>query len=283
MKRVLMLALTLLASSARADEATLADVENTLGQVPTFLRSFPSEALESAWGDMKALELNPKTALPGKVKELIGLAVAAQIPCRYCIYFHTQAAKLNGATSDELGEALLAASQTRRWSTVLNGNQIDEAQFRAEFAKIVENARAGKVKPNTGVKVVDAASAITDIEGTLGFVPGFFKSYPEVALAPAWKGFKGLWLSQTQVAPKYKELIGLAVASQIPCRFCIVAHTELARLNGATDTEIEEAVGMAAATRFWSTYLNGSMTDEATFKKETDQIVSRFRKATAKK
>ena len=283
MKRVLMLALTLLPSSARADEATLADVENTLGQVPTFLRSFPSEALESAWGDMKALELNPKTALPGKVKELIGLAVAAQIPCRYCIYFHTQAAKLNGATSDELGEALLAASQTRRWSTVLNGNQIDEAQFRAEFAKIVENARAGKVKPNTGVKVVDAASAITDIEGTLGFVPGFFKSYPEVALAPAWKGFKGLWLSQTQVAPKYKELIGLAVASQIPCRFCIVAHTELARLNGATDTEIEEAVGMAAATRFWSTYLNGSMTDEATFKKETDQIVSRFRKATAKK
>jgi AhpD family alkylhydroperoxidase len=283
MKRVLLLALTLLASSARADEATLADVENTLGQVPTFLRSFPSEALESAWGDMKALELNPKTALPGKVKELIGLAVAAQIPCRYCIYFHTQAAKLNGATSDELGEALLAASQTRRWSTVLNGNQIDEAQFRAEFAKIVENARAGKVKPNTGVKVVDAASAITDIEGTLGFVPGFFKSYPEVALAPAWKGFKGLWLSQTQVAPKYKELIGLAVASQIPCRFCIVAHTELARLNGATDTEIEEAVGMAAATRFWSTYLNGSMTDEATFKKETDQIVSRFRKATAKK
>jgi len=283
MKRVLMLALTLLPSSARADEATLADVENTLGQVPTFLRSFPSEALESAWGDMKALELNPKTALPGKVKELIGLAVAAQIPCRYCIYFHTQAAKLNGATSDELGEALLAASQTRRWSTVLNGNQIDEAQFRAEFAKIVENARAGKVKPNTGVKVVDAASAITDIEGTLGFVPGFFKSYPEVALAPAWKGFKGLWLSQTQVVPKYKELIGLAVASQIPCRFCIVAHTELARLNGATDTEIEEAVGMAAATRFWSTYLNGSMTDEATFKKETDQIVSRFRKATAKK
>ena len=252
-------------------------------RVPTFLRSFPSEALESAWGDMKALELNPKTALPGKVKELIGLAVAAQIPCRYCIYFHTQAAKLNGATSDELGEALLAASQTRRWSTVLNGNQIDEAQFRAEFAKIVENARAGKVKPNTGVKVVDAASAITDIEGTLGFVPGFFKSYPEVALAPAWKGFKGLWLSQTQVVPKYKELIGLAVASQIPCRFCIVAHTELARLNGATDTEIEEAVGMAAATRFWSTYLNGSMTDEATFKKETDQIVSRFRKATAKK
>ena len=39
---------------------------------------------------------------------------------------------------------------------------------------------------------------------------------------------------------------------------------------------------MGAATRFWSTYLNGSMTDEATFRKETDQIVARFKKMAKK-
>jgi AhpD family alkylhydroperoxidase len=107
MKRILFLAAALLASASarvRADEATLKDIEKTLGQVPTFLRAFPADAVETAWGDMKALQLNPATVLSGKVKELIGLGVAAQIPCRYCVYFHTQAAELNGATRDEVGE-----------------------------------------------------------------------------------------------------------------------------------------------------------------------------------
>ena len=284
MKRIALIAATLVASTtaAFADEATLKDIEKTLGQVPTFLKTYPSDALESAWGDMKALQLNPNTALSGKDKELIGLAVSAQIPCRYCIYFHTEAAKLNGASADEVKEALLVASLTRRWSTILNGNQTDEAQFRAEFGKLAENAKAGKVNPNTGIKVVDAASALKDIEKTFGFVPGFFRVYPEVALAPAWRGFKHLQLSQTKLSGKVKELMGLAVASQIPCKFCVVAHTEFAKMNGATDAELREAVGMAAATRHWSTYLNGAMTDEATFKKETDQIVARFKKMARK-
>ena len=47
---------------------------------------------------MKTLQLNPNTALPGRTKELIGLAVAAQIPCHYCIVAHTEFAKLNGAS-----------------------------------------------------------------------------------------------------------------------------------------------------------------------------------------
>jgi AhpD family alkylhydroperoxidase len=285
MKRIVLFAAALLVSAsavARADEATLKDIEKTLGQVPTFLKAFPSDALESAWGDMKSLQLNPNTAIPGKYKELIGLGVAAQVPCRYCIYFHTEAAKLNGASMDEVKEAVLMAANTRRWSTILNGNQTDEAQFRADLTKLVENAKAGKLNPKTGINVVDAASALKDIEKTFGFVPSFFKSYPEVALAPAWRGFKGLQLSETKLPGKYKELMGLAVASQIPCKFCVVAHTEFARLNGATDAELEEAVGMAAATRYWSTYLNGSMTDEATFRKEADQIVSRFKKMARK-
>jgi AhpD family alkylhydroperoxidase len=48
--------------------------------------------------------------LSGKEKELIGRAVAAQIPCSDCIYFHTAAAKLNGATDTEFREALAMAA-----------------------------------------------------------------------------------------------------------------------------------------------------------------------------
>jgi AhpD family alkylhydroperoxidase len=81
---------------------------------------------------MKALQLNPKTQLGGKTKELIGLAVAAQIPCQYCIYFHTAAAKANGASDEEIREAVAMAAVVRHWSTVLNGMQVDLGGFKRE-------------------------------------------------------------------------------------------------------------------------------------------------------
>ena len=65
-----------------------------------------------------------------------------------------------------------------------------------------------------------------------------------------------------------------AVAAQIPCKHCIYFHTKAARQNGATDAEIQEALAIAALTRHWSTFLNGTLTSEATFRKEVDQIVA---------
>jgi alkylhydroperoxidase/carboxymuconolactone decarboxylase family protein YurZ len=50
-------------------------------------------------------------------------------------------------------------------------------------------------------------------------------------------------------------------------------HTAAAKLNGATDEEIREAVAMAAITRHWSTVLNGMQTDLAGFKRETDTVL----------
>lgn len=38
-------------------------------------------------GRVQIHPLNPKTELSGKVKKLIGLATAAQVPCTYCVYF----------------------------------------------------------------------------------------------------------------------------------------------------------------------------------------------------
>ncbi len=80
-------------------------------------------------------------ALSGKTKELIGLAVAAQIPCQYCIAFHTEAAKLNGATDQEIREAVAMAAIVRHWSTVLNGAMVDETRFRADVDQVVANAK----------------------------------------------------------------------------------------------------------------------------------------------
>jgi AhpD family alkylhydroperoxidase len=127
-------------AGAQDGPATYRDIEATLGSVPTFFKLFPEEGTSGAWGEFKTVQLNPKTALSGKEKELIGLAVAAQIPCSYCIYFHTQAAKLNGATDAEVREAVAMSAITRHWSTVLNGMQADPAGFRQETDTVLRLA-----------------------------------------------------------------------------------------------------------------------------------------------
>ena len=128
---------------SRADDGSAAaykDIETTIGQVPSMFKAFPEIGIAGAWAEFKSVQLNPATALDGKTKELIGLAVSAQIPCQYCIYFHTKAAKLNGATDQEIGEAVAMASISRHWSTVLNGMQVDPATFARETDEILARA-----------------------------------------------------------------------------------------------------------------------------------------------
>jgi AhpD family alkylhydroperoxidase len=117
-------------------DAVLKDIEATVGFVPQFFRQIADTQLESFWASMKTFEMNPNTALDAKTKELIGLAVAAQIPCDYCIEFHTLSAKKNGATDQEIREAVGMAAMTRLGSTVLNGIQTDRAQFKADLRRM---------------------------------------------------------------------------------------------------------------------------------------------------
>jgi AhpD family alkylhydroperoxidase len=136
-------ALALPSAGARADDsaaAAYAEIEATLGQVPSLFSAFPEAGIAGAWEEFKTIQLNPDTALDGKTKELMGLAVAAQIPCAYCVYFHTAAAKANGATDEEIKEAVAMAAIVRHWSTVLNGMQVDLATFQQETDDILRRA-----------------------------------------------------------------------------------------------------------------------------------------------
>ncbi|MEO6300150.1 MAG: carboxymuconolactone decarboxylase family protein [Paracoccaceae bacterium] len=122
-------------STAFADQtaaSAYADMEKTLGGVPSMFKAFPEAGVSGAWDEFKSVQLSQTTALDDKTKELIGLAVAAQIPCSYCIYFHTKAAKASGATDAQIQEAVAMSAIVRHWSTVLNGMQVDQATFRAE-------------------------------------------------------------------------------------------------------------------------------------------------------
>ena len=286
-----LIALVGLSTSAFAETPAAAraraDIQSTLGFVPDFLQKTPETLLPGMWEELKTLQLNPRTALDGRTKELIGLAVAAQIPCRYCIVAHTEFAKLNGASEAEIGEAVGMAAVTRHWSTFLNGAQIDEARFRADVAKLIDNAKraaASKAPAPASVDVVDGASAVREMNALLGFAPEFLQKFPAVARSGAWKQMRDLQLNpKTALSGKQKELIGLAVSAQIPCRYCVVAHTEFAKLNGATEAEIGEALAMAAVTRSVSTVLNGLQIDEARFRRDTDRLVRGAKAAKAAK
>jgi AhpD family alkylhydroperoxidase len=118
-----------------------ADIRQTLGLVPSFFAPVPDSLIESEWTSFKAIEL-AETAIPNKYKELIGLAVSGATRCRYCAYFHSEAAKLFGATEDEIVEAALMAKHTMGWSTYLNSLLVDYDSFKAEFDQIADYVRS---------------------------------------------------------------------------------------------------------------------------------------------
>ncbi|MDX8444297.1 carboxymuconolactone decarboxylase family protein [Mesorhizobium captivum] len=137
-----LLAITPAQAEDASATATYKDIQATLGSVPDMFKTLPDVAVAGAWAEIKGVQLNPKTALDGKTKELLGLAVAAQIPCQYCIYFHTEAAKLNGATDEEIKEAVAMAAIVRHWSTMLNGSQVDLATFKKQTDDVFAAVKA---------------------------------------------------------------------------------------------------------------------------------------------
>jgi AhpD family alkylhydroperoxidase len=117
------------------------DIEETLGLVPDFFRRVPDYLLPTEWASFKSLVLSDETAIPNKYKEMIGLAVSGATRCRYCAYFHTEAARLFGATEDEINETALIAKNTMGWSTYLNTLQFDYDEFVKEFDQVTAYVR----------------------------------------------------------------------------------------------------------------------------------------------
>ena len=90
----------------------------------------------------RKLKLNHNSALSGKHKSLIGLAVSCRISCGYCIIADTEFSKLNGATDAETTEAVAMDASTRHMSTLLNGLNVDDAMYKSDLARLVKGAQA---------------------------------------------------------------------------------------------------------------------------------------------
>ena len=114
---------------------TMTDIKKTMGVVLDQFKAIPPEALPHEWAEMKTFSFG-ETKIPAKYRELMGLAIAASIKCPYCVYFHTRAARMNGATDEEIAETAMLTRFTTGWSSILHAADIDLVEFKKQFAEV---------------------------------------------------------------------------------------------------------------------------------------------------
>jgi AhpD family alkylhydroperoxidase len=112
-----------------------------------------------------------------------------------------------------------------------------------------------------------------EAEEMFGLVPTFFKSMPDETIDLEWQLMKRVQFEEGPIPNKYRELIGLGIAAATKCRYCQLFHIESARLNGATEAEINDAIHFAKSSAGWSAWLNGLQFDYDQFHGEIQQIV----------
>lgn len=144
MKRIAILAVAVLltgpasAQNMSPDEVR-AEAREALGAAIPEVENYPDSMVAGAWAWMGDVE-DGNGAIDPKTMQLIGLAVAAQIPCQYCTYYHRAAARSLGATDQEIAEAAAIAGYVRNWSAVLYGTGTDLG----DYEKQVDGIFAGQ-------------------------------------------------------------------------------------------------------------------------------------------
>ena len=126
------------------------------------------------------------------------------------------------------------------------------------------------------------AEVEAEITQMFGLVPVMFKTIPDDSLELEWRLFKKVQFDPGPVPNKYRELIGLGLSAVAKCQYCIAYHTEVAKLFGATDAEIEATVHYAKSSAGWSTYLNGMEVNLPQFKDEVRRATA-YAKAQSEK
>ncbi len=87
------------------------------------------------------------------------------------------------------------------------------------------------------------AATLKQVKASLGMVPNLFAT---LAHSPAaLDGYLSLSkvLSRARLSARQREILALAVAQENECRYCLSAHTALAKAAGVSDAETLKARG----------------------------------------
>ena len=99
---------------------------------PTFFKeTMPEKEIGVILEGYKAITADNE--LDRKTKGLIAIAVAAQIPCQYCVYAHQVSLEKMGVTDAQIKEAVAMSGYIRLMSTILNGSGYDFEKFKTEY------------------------------------------------------------------------------------------------------------------------------------------------------
>ena len=118
----------------------------------------------------------------------------------------------------------------------------------------------------------EPSDVMDDIEATFGLVPAPLDTIPEDDAVAEWPFFKKYTVGESEIPPKYRELMGLAVAANIKCPYCLHFHREAAKMHGATDAELREVFSLASLTARYSAMLHAMGTDMAEFEADLETI-----------
>jgi AhpD family alkylhydroperoxidase len=83
------------------------------------------------------------------------------------------------------------------------------------------------------------------------------------AAAAAFKAFGEAVFADGALPAKTKELIAVAVAHVTQCPYCIRGHSERALRRGATQSEVMEAIWVAAEMRAGAAYAHSNLALDA--------------------
>ena len=165
-------------------------------------------------------EVFKEGSLTKKEKEIIAVAIAHVTECPYCIDSHTKNAKLEGASLNELVEAVFVVAGVEAGGAVTHSTHMQNA-LNSEAADTLYNR-----------------SNLKNLRNLRKNAPDGFKGYSNFSAAAVKEG---------ALSAKFKEIIAVAVAHATQCPYCIDVHTKNAAKAGATNEELSEAVLVASA------------------------------------
>lgn len=131
--------------------------------------------------------------------------------------------------------------------------------------------------PTNGRQIITTQQTATEIEETLGQVPGWMQTFAEPASDHSWGIFRDLLLGDTELSPREKALVGVSAAASMNCEYCTYFHKEEARFAGVSEAELAEVVNITGVTEYFSTILHGNEYEQDEFVAETDEIFEHLR------
>jgi AhpD family alkylhydroperoxidase len=165
-------------------------------------------------------EILKEGALTRKEKEIIAVAIAHVTECPYCIDSHTRSAKKEGASLEELVEAVFVVTAVEAGGAVTHSTHIKNA-----------------LDPDAD-DVLYTRSNLKKLSYVRKYGPDGFKAYTQFSAAAMKEG---------KLSAKFKEIIAVSVAHATQCPYCIDVHVKKAAELGATNEELSEAILVASA------------------------------------